>query len=310
MIFPIVRGLRILFFGSETMKRLFVISMTAISIGAFAQGYSIGSVAEIRQKITQEAVVWKGVPYVYGGSAPSGFDCSGYTQYVYRKVAGIELPRRAKDQYKVGVAVTEDKLQIGDLLIFDTIGGPSHVGIYLGNGDFSHAASEGTPSGIKISKLTSDGYNWKKKLLTGRAIISAPQGPSSNAKPEPQRTPPPQNQAPPSEPEIPVSTMGFTVGPKVLIYNDSIPAYTGTKAEFNVMNKTGVDAQFELIIVKGDYDSGAYSTLWTGKKSIKKDAYVTTPEFSIDTIDYYQLVVKGTDGNLRGKRAFKSIPQK
>jgi hypothetical protein len=328
------------------MKRAMI---TAVLFGlfigaAFAQGIAAsGSSTELRKKIAEEAVEWKGVPYVYGGSSPSGFDCSGYTQYVYRKVAGIELPRRARDQYAIGVPVAREDAQMGDLFIFDTIGGPSHVGIYLGDGNFSHAASEGSPSGIKVSKI-SDNY-YATKFMIGRSVLPRIEGPrpgpqsSGQASPQggtqqaqastqsQQQTPaaqpskpsgspgagsPAQGQAPsqPQKPEIPVSTIGFTIGPRVLKYNDPIPAYAGTKVEFNVMNKSGADGDFELSFVRGDYDSGAYKTLWTGRKSIKDGTYVTTPEFMLDAVDYWQLVVKGADGALRGKRAFKSIPEK
>jgi hypothetical protein len=319
------------------MRRAFLFSVcAAVSAGAFAQGYAGGSVSEIRTRIAEEARGWKGVPYVYGGSGPAGFDCSGYTQYVYRKAAGIELPRRARDQYAIGTAVTKEEAQVGDLFIFDTIGGPSHVGIYLGDGNFSHAASEGSPSGIKISKITDNYY--ATKFLAGRAVLprqqGSPQGQSStqpakpsgsptgnaqspgkqassgsdpgNGQSQAQLSPPPQ----PPKPEIPVSTIGFTVGPRVLRYNDPIPAYMGTKVEFNVMNKSGADAEYEILFVKGDYDAGSFKLIWSGRKTIKDGTYAVTPEFLLDAIDYWQLVVKGIDGSLKGKRAFKSIQEK
>ncbi|MHB8075295.1 C40 family peptidase [Desulfosporosinus fructosivorans] len=94
-----------------------------------------------------------GVPYVYGGTSRSGFDCSGFTQYVY-KGSGISLPRTSSSQYKVGSSVKKAELQEGDLVFFATNdSGPSHVGIYIGGESFIHASN----SGVRTSSL-SEGY--------------------------------------------------------------------------------------------------------------------------------------------------------
>ena len=82
-----------------------------------------------------------GTPYVWAGSAPGGFDCSGYIYYVYSQY-GVWLPRMADEQYEVGVAVRRSQLQEGDLVFFSTYEpGPSHVGIYIGGNQFIHASS-------------------------------------------------------------------------------------------------------------------------------------------------------------------------
>lgn len=81
------------------------------------------------------------VPYAWGGSSPGGFDCSGFTYYLYQQ-QGINLPRMADEQYQVGQWVDKRALQPGDLVFFETYEvGPSHVGIYTGNGNFIHASS-------------------------------------------------------------------------------------------------------------------------------------------------------------------------
>ncbi|MCS4471347.1 NlpC/P60 family protein, partial [Clostridium botulinum] len=88
-----------------------------------------------------------GTPYVYGGTSPSGFDCSGFVQYVYRNAAGISLPRTTYDQIGVGSRVSQDQLQPGDLVFPDT----GHVGIYIGGGQMIHASKPGDV--VKISSV-------------------------------------------------------------------------------------------------------------------------------------------------------------
>lgn len=82
-----------------------------------------------------------GVPYVYGGSTTKGFDCSGFTGYVYKQL-GVDLPRDSRSQFTVGEKVSMSEMAKGDLIFFDTGGGSiSHVGIYIGNNKMAHAAS-------------------------------------------------------------------------------------------------------------------------------------------------------------------------
>ena len=98
--------------------------------------------------IVENAKKYLGVPYVYGGATPAGFDCSGLTQYVYNE-SGITIPRVAADQYKSnsGQFVDKSQLQPGDLVFFTGNNGsksnPGHVGIYVGNNQMIHAPSTG-----------------------------------------------------------------------------------------------------------------------------------------------------------------------
>ena len=123
-----------------------------------------------RQKLLEDATFFKGGKYVWGGTSPKGFDCSGYVQYLYKK-HNINLPRTAWAQSKKGAPVDIHNLQKGDLLFFLTDkkrGIPvTHVGIYLGNGKFIHAASR--KKGIIISPID-HGY-YARKFVSARRVI-------------------------------------------------------------------------------------------------------------------------------------------
>ena len=109
------------------------------------------------QTIVATALRYLGVPYVYGGTTPSGWDCSGFVGYIYQAAAGIAFPRSAAQQYRVGTTISAAQVQAGDIVFFsDTFGpGITHNGIALGDGRFIHARSEGY--GTVISSL-SDPY--------------------------------------------------------------------------------------------------------------------------------------------------------
>ncbi len=109
------------------------------------------------QRVAQTGLRYVGAPYVYGGTTPAGWDCSGFVMYVYKEATGLSLPRSAAQQYKVGTAIPADQVRAGDIVFFsDTFGpGITHDGIALGDGRFVHARSEGY--GTVISSL-SDPY--------------------------------------------------------------------------------------------------------------------------------------------------------
>jgi cell wall-associated NlpC family hydrolase len=104
-----------------------------------------------RLDVVQEAMKYLGTPYRWGGSGPGGFDCSGFTSYVYSKF-GRSLPHYTGAQYTSGARVSEGNLEPGDLVFFNGVG---HEGIYIGGGKFIHAPHTGDV--VKISSLN-DGY--------------------------------------------------------------------------------------------------------------------------------------------------------
>lgn len=123
----------------------------------------------IREELIKTAASFVGVPYLWGGTSPNtGFDCSGLSMTVYQ-LNGLDLPRSSKEQYETGSPVGRSDLLKGDLVFFATSGKDkvAHVGIYVGDGRFIHAAGRG--KNIRVDHLTSSYY--RKRYVGGRTYI-------------------------------------------------------------------------------------------------------------------------------------------
>lgn len=118
--------------------------------------FSIGTGSAFADSTLDEAIKPTiGSAYKGGGVNTNGFDCSGFTMYIFNKL-GIDLPHQSGSQFSMGTAVSRNDLREGDLVFFNTSGkGVSHVGIYVGNGKFAHASSS---NGVIINALSESYY--------------------------------------------------------------------------------------------------------------------------------------------------------
>jgi cell wall-associated NlpC family hydrolase len=112
------------------------------------------------------ALSLRGIPYRNGGTDPNGFDCSGFTQYVFNQY-GVVLPREVREQYRVGKSVKPEDLAPGDIVFFSTTEpGPSHVAIAIGGDEFVHAPS--STGVVRVERLSST--YWAPRFLAARRL--------------------------------------------------------------------------------------------------------------------------------------------
>ena len=127
---------------------------------------------KLSTRIEKYAKKMLGKKYVWGATGPKCYDCSGFTQKVYRKVAGVKLPRVSYLQAKVGKRISFKKLKSGDMVFFDTekkrTGRVNHVGIYLKNGNFIHASSGGKK--VMITNFRKKRF-YRNRFLWGQRVI-------------------------------------------------------------------------------------------------------------------------------------------
>ena len=136
-------------FGVESKQVISILQQHNINVTK-----AVNSVDDSGYEIVKKQL---GKKYVWAKSGPSSFDCSGFTSYVFRNAAGVSLPRTTYDQINVGVAVSYNDLQPGDLVFPHT----GHVGIYIGGGQMIHAPSTGDV--VKVSSVY--------KFYTARRVV-------------------------------------------------------------------------------------------------------------------------------------------
>ncbi|MFC5402533.1 C40 family peptidase [Cohnella soli] len=132
----------------------------------FALAFQVGSAfADSKMEETYKPLL--GIDYKYGGNTKSGFDCSGFTQYVFKQL-GINLSRSSRDQAKQGKKVLRDNLRPGDLVFFNTNGKSiSHVGIYVGDGKMVHSPS----TGKSVSIVSINDKYYASRYVTARRVM-------------------------------------------------------------------------------------------------------------------------------------------
>jgi cell wall-associated NlpC family hydrolase len=132
-------------------------------------GRSLGELIEAyRRRLEGTITPWIGTPYLWGGSTRGvGTDCSGFTRGVFQEGFAVDLPRVARDQFRVGRSVSVDQLRPGDLVFFDTAdaGRVTHVGVFQGDGRFAQAASKGVSYAKLDERYYRRAYRGARRLL-------------------------------------------------------------------------------------------------------------------------------------------------
>jgi cell wall-associated NlpC family hydrolase len=127
-------------------------------------------VSDVRQQVIDTATALLGTPYKFGGTTPAGFDCTGYVAYVFRKTAGLSLPRRSIEQIQAGEPLPPSRLQPADLVYFRIDRKTElHLGIYLGNGQFIHAPSSGGVVNVQSLRME----YWRTRFLGARRVLDS-----------------------------------------------------------------------------------------------------------------------------------------
>lgn len=138
---------------------LAAVLMSSLVIGSTSTSASALSKPKVN-KVIKKAASLKGSPYKWGGTTPKGFDCSGYTQYVFKKALHKKIGRVVGDQAKKGKSVKKSSKKKGDLIIFMNGSYAYHVGIYAGDNKIWHASRPGKP--VKKEKIWTSGYKVRR----------------------------------------------------------------------------------------------------------------------------------------------------
>jgi hypothetical protein len=116
--------------------------------------------SEEKYMLVKVAKSFMGAPYKYGGESVRGLDCSAFVKKIY-DIFDVQLPRSAREQFQSGMKIAKDDLSVGDLVFFKTkryLKYPTHVGIFIGDGNFIHSSSGHNKLGVKVDSLQADFY--------------------------------------------------------------------------------------------------------------------------------------------------------
>ena len=156
----------------RSTKKSLLILTTLMLMTSLVFATDIETAEQQRQALIKKAKEYIGVPYVTGGTDRTGFDCSGLVFTCGKEALGLNLPRTAAALYDYVKIVADSKKEAGDLLFFKTVGDKiSHVGIYIGNDQFIHAASDGPNTGVIISSIH-ESYWSKTYFAVGQLLPS------------------------------------------------------------------------------------------------------------------------------------------
>lgn len=157
------------------LSKVFVLCAVALLCTAnlsAASSMTTSQARDARNNLVAQARTYIGTPYVSGGTTSSGMDCSGLLYTITREVLNLQFPRTVSQQYSYCTTIRDSEREAGDLVFFKTVGDKiSHVGLYVGNSQFIHAASDGPNTGVIMSSLN-ESY-WKQHYYcSGRFLPS------------------------------------------------------------------------------------------------------------------------------------------
>jgi len=320
------------------MMRMLIVAFALAAAGLYAQT----TATELRTAIVNTALGLKGVPYVYGAeSPPEALDCSGLVQYVYRKAAGLSIPRNSRQQWAAGRPVAASLAKPGDVFVFDTSGsGPSHVALYLGDGSIIQAVSEGPQTGVIVSSM-SDRY-WATAFMGARIFLGEQMGaapeaakasvaagsatapataPAAAAAAPGGGSPEQRNANPaPSQAErggatpaagqadsVPVSEIGFELGTRPSVLNDRIPAAVGSMLAFTITNRSGAKGKFLIDFYKDNVDFRKIVPIKHAEVSIDSGGHYRLDPVLFDEPGRYRLNVKTAGDTQLMQRSFEVV---
>ncbi|WP_052361038.1 C40 family peptidase [Geomicrobium sp. JCM 19038] len=167
-------------------KFLMTAASAVLALSVFSADVETADAQSAADQVITEGKKHLGTPYRYGGTSPSGFDCSGYLVYIFDRAIDQSLPRTAAAQASAGDSVSKSNLKPGDLVFFNTSGrGVSHSGMYIGGGDMIHSASS---RGVSIASIN-DPYYWGSRYVGAQRVITEQEEVASETSPEPEPEP-------------------------------------------------------------------------------------------------------------------------